>query len=111
MDINVRKEEKGTVVSVTGKMDAVTAPEYEQRLRQLIDEGEKTFVNDFSGLAYISSAGLRSILSTAKALKAKDGMLLFCCVTGPVRDVFEISGFGSLFQLHDSPEAALKSVG
>lgn len=110
MEIEVRKEEKGTIVSVSGKMDAVTAPEYERRLRQLIDDGEKTFVNDFSGLAYISSAGLRSILATAKALKAKDGTLLFCGVTGPVRDVFEVSGFGSLFQLHDSPESALKSV-
>lgn len=111
MEIQVRKDVKGTIVSVSGKMDAVTAPEYEQKLRQLIDDGEKIFVNDFSGLAYISSAGLRSILATAKALKAKDGTLLFCGLTGPVRDVFEISGFGSLFTFHDSLASALKNVG
>lgn len=111
MDIQVRKEKNATVVAVTGKMDAVTAPDYEQQLRRLMDEGEKTFVNDFSGLVYISSAGLRSILATAKALKAVEGRLLFSGVTGPVKDVFEISGFGSLFQLHDSPDTALKSVG
>jgi anti-anti-sigma factor len=111
MDIQVRKEKNATIVAVTGKMDAVTAPDYEQQLRRLMDEGEKTFVNDFSGLVYISSAGLRSILATAKALKAVEGRLLFSGVTGPVKDVFEISGFGSLFQLHDSPDTALKSVG
>ncbi|NMC75624.1 MAG: STAS domain-containing protein [Geobacteraceae bacterium] len=110
MDIQVRKEKNATIVAVTGKMDAVTAPEYEQHLRRLMDEGEKIFVNDFSGLVYISSAGLRSILAMAKALKAVDGRLLFSGVTGPVKDVFEISGFGSLFQLHDSPDTALKSV-
>ena len=111
MDIQVRKEKNATIVAVTGKMDAVTAPDYEQQLRRLMDEGEKTFVNDFSGLVYISSAGLRSILATAKALKAVEGRLLFSGITGPVKDVFEISGFGSLFQLHDSPDTALKSVG
>lgn len=111
MEIRIRKEASGTIVSVTGKMDAVTAPDYEQSLRQLMAEGEKTFVNDFAGLVYISSAGLRSILATAKALKAVEGRLLFSGVTGPVKDVFEISGFGSLFQVHDSPDAALKSVG
>ncbi len=111
MDIQTRKEANATIVSVTGKMDAVTAPEYEKLLRQLMEEGEKSFVNDFSGLVYISSAGLRSILATAKALKAVQGRLLFSGVTGPVKDVFEISGFGSLFQMYDSPDAALKSVG
>jgi anti-anti-sigma factor len=111
MEIQVRKESNATIVSVSGKMDAVTAPDYEQRLQELVSEGEKTFINDFSELAYISSAGLRSILATAKLLKAKDGALLFSGIKGPVKDVFEISGFGSLFKLHDSLDSALKSIG
>lgn len=111
MEILVTKNDKGTIVAVSGKMDAVTAPTYEQRLQELIEGGETVFVNDFSDLAYISSAGLRSILATAKTLKLKQGTLMFCGLSGPVKDVFEISGFGSLFPLHPSPEAALKSIG
>ncbi|MDD2318627.1 MAG: STAS domain-containing protein [Geobacteraceae bacterium] len=111
MEIQVRKEGSATIVAVSGKMDAVTAPDYEQRLRELLDQGAKTFVNDFSNLVYISSAGLRSILATAKALKSQDGALLFAGIKGPVKDVFEISGFGSLFQLHDTLDSALKSIG
>jgi anti-anti-sigma factor len=111
MEIQVRKENKATIVTVSGKMDAVTAPDYEQRLQELVSEGEKTFINDFSELVYISSAGLRSILATAKSLKARDGALLFSGIKGPVKDVFEISGFGSLFKLHDSLDSALKSIG
>ncbi len=111
MEILATRNDKGTIVAISGKMDAVTAPVYEQKLRELIDGGETVFVNDFSRLAYISSAGLRSILATAKILKPKQGTLMFCGLTGPVRDVFEISGFGSLFPLHPSPEAALKSIG
>ena len=110
MEIQVRKVAMATIVSVSGKMDAVTAPEYEQRLRELLAEGGKTFINDFSDLSYISSAGLRSILATAKALKAESGMLLFSGIKGPVKDVFEISGFGSLFELHDTLDSALKSI-
>jgi len=111
MEIQVRNEGTVTIVSVSGKMDAVTAPDYEQRLRELMAGGGKKFINDFSGLVYISSAGLRSILATAKALKTQDGMLSFCGIKGPVKDVFEISGFGSLFQLHDSLDSALKNAG
>jgi anti-anti-sigma factor len=111
MEIQARKIDTVTIVSVSGKLDAVTAPDYEQRLRELLAAGGKTFINDFSGLTYISSAGLRSILTIAKTLKAEEGTLLFSGIKGPVKDVFEISGFGSLFELHDTLDSALKSVG
>jgi stage II sporulation protein AA (anti-sigma F factor antagonist) len=111
MDIQTRKEGTAMIVTVSGKMDAVTAPDYEKRLKELLEEGENTFVNDFTDLVYISSAGLRSILATAKALKGRNGTLLFSGIKGPVKDVFEISGFGSLFRLHDTLDSALKSIG
>ncbi|HOP40730.1 MAG TPA: STAS domain-containing protein [Geobacteraceae bacterium] len=111
MEIQVKKEDKVTIVSVSGKMDAVTAPDYEKRLQELVAAGDKVFINDFSDLVYISSAGLRSILATAKDLKSRNGKLLFAGIKGPVKDVFEISGFGSLFQLHESLDSARNSIG
>jgi len=63
-------------------MDAVTTPEFEQTLGGWIDEGEIRFIVDFTGLDYISSAGLRGILTSVKRLKAEGGelFLLPCTV-------------------------------
>jgi anti-anti-sigma factor len=108
MEIETAKEKNTVVVSVKGKIDAVTAPEFEKVLANLIAEGENAFLLNFSGLEYISSAGLRSILSTAKQLKPKSGNMLFYGLKGPVKDVFKISGFGTIFKIFETREDALK---
>ncbi|MCX5825855.1 MAG: STAS domain-containing protein [Deltaproteobacteria bacterium] len=87
-----------------------TAPEFEKGLLALMAGGDSTLVLNFNGLEYISSAGLRSILSTAKQLKAKDGKMLFAGLQGPVKDVFKISGFGSIFKIFDTEEEALRQI-
>ncbi|MEN6374337.1 MAG: STAS domain-containing protein [Smithella sp.] len=108
MEIDTAKENNKVIVSVKGKIDAVTAPEFEKTLADLIVEGEKAFLINFDGLEYISSAGLRSILSTAKQLRPKNGNMIFCGLKGPVRDVFKISGFDTIFKIYNSREEALK---
>lgn len=95
------------VVEVKGRMDAVTAPEFEQNLSETISKGEKKIIINLSGLEYISSAGLRSILVVAKKLKAEQGTLFFYGLQGTVQEVFKISGFFSIFRIVDSLEAAL----
>jgi anti-anti-sigma factor len=108
MQIQTAKEKNAVVVSVKGKIDAVTAPEFEKVLSNLITQGEIIFLLNFSGLEYISSAGLRSILSTAKQLKPKGGNILFSGLKGSVKDVFNISGFGTIFKIFETREDALK---
>ena len=110
MDIQTRKNADVIVVTVTGRLDAVTAPEYEKRVNELIMAEASSFVVDFEHLDYISSAGLRALLSTAKRLKGKDGKIRFANVKGTVRDVFEISGFGSIFQMDDSVADAMARI-
>ena len=110
MEIQTAKEKDTTIVKVKGRIDAVTAPEFEKRLAELMAVGEKIFILNLVGLEYISSAGLRSILATAKQLKAKEGKLLFAELQGSVKDVFKISGFGSLFKIYDSEAEALAQI-
>jgi anti-anti-sigma factor len=110
MEINTRKEENATVVSVTGKMDAVSSPELEKDLSQLMAEGEKDFVIDLGELDYISSAGLRVILATAKRLKEKEGKILLASLQDMVKEVFEISGFSAIIPIYESVESALNHV-
>lgn len=98
------------VVSVKGRMDAVTAPEFEKKLFDLIAKDENTFLLNFSDLEYISSAGLRSILATAKKLKEKQGKIVLSGLKGAVEEVFKISGFHSIFKMFDSEKAALEEL-
>ena len=110
MEIKTRKEKDTVVVSVKGRMDAVSSPEFDKGLAELIAEGEKVFIIDLGDLDYISSAGLRSILATTKKLKAKEGQLLLSSLKDVVKEVFEISGFSSIIPIHESVESALSQI-
>ena len=110
MDIKVRKESEAAVVSPTGRIDTVTAPEFEGALKDLIARGERRLVLDLGGVDYISSAGLRCILTAAKLLKPNNGTLVFAALQGPVKEVISISGFASLFKMYDTPEEAWRQV-
>lgn len=82
--------DESAVVAVSGRLDAMTAPEFE---RGCADYSAGRLVLDLSDLEYISSAGLRSILTLAKRLKASGGTLALCGLNGLVQEVFTVSGF------------------
>jgi stage II sporulation protein AA (anti-sigma F factor antagonist) len=110
MEFKATTDQSATIVTLSGRLDAVSAPEYEHKIRELIDGGALRFVVDFAQLDYISSAGLRGLLVTAKLLKVKKGELRFANVTGTVKEVFDISGFNSIFQMDDSVAASLAAL-
>jgi anti-anti-sigma factor len=107
MELNTRKEQDVAVIAVTGRVDAVTAPQFEKHLSTLIEAGELLLLIDLSDLEYISSAGLRTLLATAKRLKTIRGELLFAGLRGPVEEVFKISGFHTIFKVYETTADAL----
>jgi anti-anti-sigma factor len=110
MKLNTKDEKGVLIAAIEGRLDAVSAPEFTERMSQLIDAGSDKIIVNFAELNYISSAGLRSILATAKKLKAKDGTILLTTLQGTVKEVFEISGFESIFQIFNSVEDALAEL-
>lgn len=110
MDLQTRTENSTTVVTLSGRLDAVTAPEFEQSIRELIDNGNIYIVVDFEQLDYISSAGLRGLLLMAKLLNAKSGRACLANVTGNVRSVFDMCGFCSVFKMENSVAEALAAI-
>jgi anti-anti-sigma factor len=107
MDITQTKEGAFVVLAPAGRMDAITAPQFEERCLACLAGGDKRLVVDLSGLEYISSAGLRSILSAAKKLKAAGGDLAFCALSGIVAEVFSVSGFDKLLPVTATRQEAL----
>ncbi len=111
MDIQTHTSGAATVVVLTGKLDTVTAPAFEKRIRDVIGTGAVRLVLDLSAIDYISSAGLRGLLVMSKLLKEKQGKACLVGVKGNVRSVFEMSGFLTFFRDEETVEAAMAALG
>lgn len=107
MEVEFNRQGNALIVTVSGRMDAVTTPEFESKCSRQIEKELSLIVADFSKLEYISSAGLRGVLQIAKKVKRNKGQITFCCLSPMVRNVFSISGFNSMFSMHDSLDQAL----
>lgn len=110
LSMNELAEGDITILDLTGQLDGVGAPELEKRCLPVFDRSAARLVLDFSGLDYISSAGLRSLLVLAKRARAADGAFAICNPAPMVREVMEISGFDKLLRLADSRTAAVSAV-
>ena len=97
--MNMTKTQNGTelTIALEGRLDTTTAPELEQALKQDL-EGATALTLDFSRLDYISSAGLRVLLSAHKALSRKGGMKV-THVNEIVNEVFEVTGFSDILTI------------
>ena len=76
----------------------------------MVQEAQKALILDFEQVSYISSAGLRVLLVTAKTLQGNGAELALCSLDDPIREVFGISGFDSIIPIHDSRAEALAAV-
>jgi anti-sigma B factor antagonist len=109
MDIICDKRESGTLLQVGGRMDAVSAPAFEKDFLQVMEGGETKVVVDLADLKYISSAGLRSILASAKKARKAGCTMHFCGLKGMVEEVFQVSGLGTMFTVSATVEEAFES--
>ena len=97
MNISINKNESALTVAVSGRLDTTTAPELDNAIKTSI-EGVSELLIDFAALEYISSAGLRVILSTQKIMN-KQGSMVIKNVNETVREVFEITGFADILTI------------
>ncbi len=111
MEIETIAKENGLLVNLRGRMDAIMAADFDRAFDKLLQAGGKKFVLDMSGLEYVSSAGLRSILGAYKKVQGAGGKFLLCGLGGVVKEVFDISGFASIFQVCDTADNALAKLG
>lgn len=95
--MNIEKKSSGTslTVTVSGRLDTLTAPALEQELKTSLD-GVTQLVLDFKDLEYISSAGLRVLLGAHKAMK---GNLIVKNANQPLMEVFDITGFADILTI------------
>jgi len=107
MEINIREVNGVNIVEFTGNLDTNTAPEAENQINGLLDGGAAKILVNFENLNYISSAGLRVLLATAKKMMASGGSLKICALNSTVQEVFDISGFSTILSLAANETDAL----
>lgn len=110
MEITTEQTPEASIVSISGKVDAITAPEMETAMKAVLEAPSGHLILSLSGLDYISSAGLRVILFIAKQLKAEKRELIITGLSGNTKEVFEISGFYSLFKIFETREEAIRAL-
>jgi len=105
-------QENGTAIfTLTGRLDSHTAPEFEKKVQDYITSPVNHLVLDFNNLDYISSAGLRIILNTAKAYKSSEHRFITCSMQDHVLEVFEISGLDTFITIYSTLDESLTALG
>ena len=102
MDIREARSGAVLVLAISGKLDGLSAPTLEARIARLQPESVRRVVIDCSGLEYISSAGLRVFLATARQLQTAGGRCSFAALSPQVRNIFQLSNFHELLEVHDT---------
>ncbi len=109
MEIATQEYKRVAVVSVTGRVDSSTAPELDSQLTQLVDGGKNHIVLDLKDVEYMSSAGLRAMVSTLKKVKRVNGDLRLANPSARVEEVLRLAGLTSIFSIHPTQEEAVAS--
>ena len=110
MNVKTQEEKGYWIVKLEGRLDISNSSQFEQDCMKWIEQGQRRFTLDLGALEYISSAGLRSILAATKKLKAQNGSLALCALSGLVEEVVTVSGFDNILQVFPDLDQAMKEA-
>ena len=99
MEVNILEQNNEKVVAIEGRVDTVTAPELEMKVSPIWTIPAITLVFDCEKLEYLSSSGLRVILSTHKKVTAKGGKFILRNLTREIRSVIDLTGFSRILTI------------
>jgi len=113
VNFNIQDEEIDStthVIELGGEVDLYTAPEFKERLVQLIESGKTQIVVDLSQATFIDSTTLGVLVGGVKRLRPAGGSLALVCSDQNITKIFEITGLDRVFGIHETRDEALASV-
>ena len=122
MEITEHKTGDIVTLCLSGKLDTTSAKTFEEKFLTRIESGDRRFIIDLAQLEYIGSAGLRVFAVASKRLNGVNGKIVLCgfqktipYITlnrrpDPVREVFDVAGFSSLFSTYGSQDDAIRDL-
>lgn len=109
MEIETRQNREALVVDIAGRLDSSTAGTSHDKLVDIAKGGATRIVLNLNKLEFLSSAGLRVLLTMAKLVQAGRGEMRVCSPSAVVREVLATSGFNSLIHIFDDEKSAVES--
>ena len=109
MNITKKSNNGFTVVNLEGRIDTTNFSVFENELNVILQSGEKDICVNCKDLTYISSSGLRVFLIILKKVTAMKGKFVLCEMQPSILEIFNISGFSTIFKIFESEEAATAS--
>jgi len=99
------------VISLSGEVDLYTAPEFKQQLLEVIGQGAKEVVVDFTSTTFIDSTTLGVLVGGVKRLRSNDGQLALVCSDRNITKIFEITGLDRVFAIYPTRDEAISKLG
>ena len=109
MEIKQKQQNDVTVIAFSGSMDATTSQQILDSVAQTITEGHVQLVFDLSDLSYLSSAGVRAVLSLRQDTRANGGDVRLACASGNIRRSLDIAGITKIMQSYSTVEESVAS--
>ena len=98
------------VIALAGEVDLYTAPEFKQQLLEVISQGAKNVVVDFSDTTFIDSTTLGVLVGGVKRLRTNDGQLALVCSDRNITKIFEITGLDRVFTIYPTRDEAVSGL-
>jgi anti-anti-sigma factor len=108
LNIEMDEIDELLILRLDGRLDAATTSILDRKIQTLIDEGHIRIALDFSDLEYLSSAGMRVLLSESRKLHAKKGAFLLFSLSSEIEDVLKMAGFDRILLIFPTEKEALQ---
>lgn len=99
MEVKITKDPEMTIISISGRLDTNTSPEFEKALEPVLSSDISHIIVDCNNLTYVSSSGLRLFLILQKNISVKKGSLSLRGLNPAIKEVFNITGFAAIFKI------------
>lgn len=109
LEIHLEEIEEIVILRVEGRVDVSTSPLLERAIDQLIQEKHLKLALDFSGITYLSSAGMRVLLAKTKKVQSEKGSFVLFSVSEEVEEILKIAGFDRILSVYPTEKEALHS--
>ncbi len=110
LEVNVNEVNDVVIVKLLGNLDTNTAPDAETEINKWLEKDAKKIVINLKETKYVSSAGLRIFLATAKKMTASGGAVKLCCPNEVVQEILDISGFSTILDVKKTEKEAIASI-
>ena len=108
MELTEKNTDKCMIIGIKGRLDTINYSILEKRLMELIDKNTSKILVNCSQMDYVSSSGLRILLMALKRITMLKGKFVLCSLQENIREIFEISGFTTIFEIYPNENEALR---